>query len=563
VKHLFVIFYPLVLLFYAISPDSIWWFQIFTFLSFAFFLGFKLDAKIPKKVLVLIFFLFLSTALSINKVYSVPIFFSYLVILTISLTYSFDGNEIIRKSYIAGTVLMGLFSIIYTLTKIFLGNVPKFLSFLDTNTNLIIPYYGHAFYAIFLVATLPFVLDKFFKEKTFSRYILLIIYLVFILCSFSKTAIIVGSLEIAIYLFVKIKQRIVFSSSRIAIPLLTFLSLSVVVITLVLPKNDWLDQKINKPSIPARLEYWTQDFQIIKNSSPSRLMFGYGLDNFFELSNRFQSKPLYWTKSAHNFFIQFAIENGFIAAVILVFILISALRKNWKRYTLSEKVIAVSLLIYSFGSTYDIGIIIPVMMLFFLILFKKDNNDYSENSLLENANELKINKVFISLAIFVLLLFWSGYIFNFTHFNIFNQSKIQLLDVFPYSSAYWSIVIDKNANDSKKLMSIYDKLQKYSKSNVDLNKNIILKIYKNKDYCDAVNISKDYLESVPFDTEIQRTIMPIITNCPEIVDNNMDNYYMKIKKFYSSVEPDVVGMRGFFNFVASYYYRNDNSDEFQ
>ncbi|MCL5797608.1 MAG: sugar transferase [Patescibacteria group bacterium] len=558
-KNIFLVFYPFVLLFYAFSPDSVWWFQILTFFSVVIFLGLNLSKKVSLLFLLLIVLLFFSTLFSINKISSVPLFFSYLLVFILSSFFFEEAKGILVKSYILGTLMMGLFSFLYSASGIISGKPHSIFGFLDRGTNLIVPYFGYAFYAIFLVATFPFILEKMTSHKSTVWKLMLLVYILFFVTSFSKLALLVAGFEGFVYLMIyKPKDKVKVISIYTAMAF--FLLAVVYFMNFFVLNNQWLKGRIYKQSVTSRIEYWNQSMKAIRGSSIDRLIAGYGLDNFFELSNVYQNKPNNWTRFSHNYFVQFFIENGLLSLIILMLFLYTTVRKNFSKYTIPEKLSLLSITLFSLAGTYDLGTT-PILLFFFVLLIKEISKEDVNNVFL--GIKSNISRLPFLIILVLLVLFWSQYFYVYTNIYLQVHPMIQTIDVFPYESAFWTRLVDTSVNSPERLVELNNKLGRYSSMNADLYKYVLQTLYTSGDYCDIVNLSKQYLSKIPFDLDIQKDFIVSYSNCQSPQKQNLDGFWGTIEPKFDIPSSTLFQMRDFLNFAAMYYYKENKLSQYQ
>ncbi len=526
IDQMFIVFFALVLVFYAISPDSIWWFQIFTFFSVFLLLGLDFRRKFSLSYLILIILLSVSTFFSINTISSVPRLIAYLQFFLISQSFIENKKEIFLKGFVAGTFIMGLLSALYTSSKTFFGALPSILYFLDSPTNLIIPFFGYAFYAVFLVATFPYVIEKVIDKKSILWKIIFICFNLFFFLSFSKIAIFIGFIEILLMVRFRLNSKKLLDKIKILIPGVLMISVFILLIGFSLPKNNWLSKKIYKQSILTRLEYLDQIKQIVSNSSPMRVFIGYGLDNYFELSNHYQTKAGLWTMFAHNYFVQFFIENGGIALIIFLFIIYYFIRKNYIYYDTFEKITLIVLLLYSLGSTYDLHTL-PIFLLFLVLLNKNSEKD---NIPIRFAIIVRL------LMVIILLFFWLRFLIIYPSFFFFNQPSLDKINTFPYDTSFWKLAIGNKKNNAEELLSIKNKLNIYSRSNIDLEKDILLRLSLIENSCNTLSLSKSYLLKSPLDIEAQQILIDSSSNCHDNKIANMKGFIAQSKIYYDKAQ---------------------------
>lgn len=561
-QRIFLLLFPFILLFISIYPDFIWFAQILVFFSVVLLLGFDMKRKPSLLLFALIFLITTTTLFSINKISSVPILFSYYVLIIISSYFVEDQKTTFIKAFIAGTLMIGFLSIFYTSYRLFNIQIPPFLSFIDNGFNLVIPYFGQAFYGIYIVSTLPFVLERNFKKNVLLIWrIIFVAYLVILTLTFSKSAIIISVLEIILFFIHYWKTNSTLTHFKSLLIILFVFSLLEFGIIFNLSKNNWLEKKIIKPSLYSRIEYWRQSKQTIINMPFNIILTGYGLDTFFELSNMYQSLPDFWVKSAHNYFVQFYIENGIIALLLFIYYLFLTLRRNYKIYSFSEKVMIASLILFSCGSTVDIDHF-PILM-FLLIIINKN----TDQMILERQDSFtglfsRLIKVITDIIIFILLTVWIIYLFVYLNFSFINKNNQDITNIFPYELIFWNILINKT-KDVNSLIQIKNNISKYSPINADLEKKITNKLYTIGEYCNALNHSADYLINIPFDLKIQDVFNQSKEKCIAINKDKIDGFFQKYKSHLNVSDQALFQIRRFLLSTAIYYLNDNNLPEYQ
>jgi len=554
-QALFLTFFPLILLYYAVFPDFIWWNQILIFFSIFIFLGLDSKRKPSLLLILLLLILGLSTFFSINKISSVPYFFSYLVVFILYSYFQQENKDTLLRGFVFGTLFIGLLSTIHSLIRTIDIPLPSFLTFLDNQFNLVVPYFGHAFYVIFLIAVIPFIMEKTFQEKiSFCWLSVFFLANLFLLFTFSKAGILIAGMEIFFFLILnrKIKPKLKLFTGSICILLFLLILAGIVAKS----NNPFLNEKIVKPSIPSRIEYLHQNYQIIKNSSCERLLVGYGPDTFYELSNRYQSQINYWSRSAHNFFIQFAIENGFFTTLIFIIFLARSIYKNLPRYLLFEKITVFSLLVYSLVGTYSLNSF-PVFLLF-LLLVKKDKTE-------KEKSDFSYSKLLLPVFILILIFYWGRYLYAYIKIFVFDrQSDLKIIHTFPYETYFWNALIRNSDNNPSFIKEIQNQLSRYSKSNLDLEKNIITKVFETENYCLALSAATNIIERSPFDLEIQKILMESYSKCGDKRYKDLGRFLGRIKNVYPDMTSrSLFPLRYFFQFISLYYYHQKEMDKYQ
>ncbi len=530
-EKIFLVIFPIVLIFVALYPYSVWHAQILITSTIVFFVGIdwqayrsRFDNRSLLLFVLLLFSILLSTIFSINKLNSVPQFFSYLTIFFLLLTFPQMKKPLLTKAYIYAALFLGTISITYSFSKIFFPNISALFSFFDTPQNLIIPFFGHAFYAIFLIMTFPFV----------SSLFLMCIYSLLIIFSFSKIAIAIWLLQMAL-----IFRRNFFP---VIIILTTIFSLLILLIIFVKPNNTWFKSKLFKSSAASRFEYINQGVSILKNSSSLRLLVGNGSDTFYELSNRYQSEPGVWSRSLHNYYFQYFIEHGLFGALLLFFFIISVFKKNFRLYSFAERMSIVSVLLFSTVSTVNLNLL-PVLFFFLIISLKKKNKKKEQEK-----SSHKIEKLLIGILGIVLIIYWVRYVIGYIKLSY---------KFFPYETSFWSQAVETSKNNTKKLLEIKRDMKKFSNTNVELSQSILNNIFANGDYCQTGEEVKQFISLVPNDTMAQNQLMQIHEKCPESL--NIIQYFKSIKTVFKSVSSN----RTFFQFAAAVNFNDGDLDEYK
>lgn len=542
-KKAFLIFFTLILVGYSLLPDLIWWWQILVFFSFV-WLGLDFRKDLPFLFIVLGVSLGLSTYYSLNRINSLPVFFSYITILVLASSFRKNNLPVLLKGLISGVLVIGGLSVVYTLSKVLFGRVPFIYMFLDEKNNLIIPYFGHAFYGIFLIAVLPYVLTQSGKEKKGGKWKKILVALViFLLFSFSKMAILIGFFQVLF--FYRFRQR-----PQLKSILLIFLIFILSLVSLIYYyRNPWLKNKVVKPSLPSRLEYWNQGLKAIRAASKRRKLLGYGLATFFDLSNKYQSRPGFWVSSAHNFLLQTLIESGLISLLALVGLIIKKFLNDREKYYSWEKATIVSLIFYSLGATYDLVNTFPILLFFILLISNK--RLYKSNSLRKNRG---INPGLIFL-LGVLLFFWFRFLFAYSYFLLSSRPGLKLIKIFPYESSFWEVAID-NSKTRDELLEIKRQLKKSSLVNIEIEKKIAKSFFSKRDYCQSLIQSKAVIEKAPFDLDISRIFITSLGQCKNYSREDIINFLARLEGNYNTDGENLYQMRNFLDQVARYLLEN-------
>ncbi len=549
-ENIFLIIFPIILLFYATFPDSLWWIQIFTFLTIILFLSVDFSQKPSYLFLFLIFLFLISTFYSVSKINSAPLFISYLLIYFLSSVFREKYKQILLKSFILVAIAAGLITLTYLFSKMFLDNTTSYFAFLPL-TNLFIPNFGHAMYGVFVVTVLPFVLEKISLRNNSSLWRLAFVFLILsMLLSLSKATILLSLLEIIIFVILSKEKKILFESIKnLVLPLAFIFSITLFIFV---GRSSWLKEKVIKQSLAPRMEYWRQGMKVIQNSPRDRILLGYGFESFYAFSSKYQSRPDYWAKYPHNLILQFIIENGAIAAFVYLLFIAKIYKDNFHRYSLSEKIILPSLFLYSFGASADLTAF-PILLLFFILLQKhKEGEDVKQSQ-----------KFKIIYSVFLILLFvsWSGYIYMYFRTYIFRDITTTNIAVFPYDADFWGALIFKNKKNVKGLSDIKMKLKEYTSLNLELDKLFIQYAFDNNDFCQSLQLSTNYLLKVPFDTDIQVILMESYKKCGDKDDNHLMDFYSKIKPSFGVLGYNLFQMQKFIELGARVFLANNRFEE--
>lgn len=549
IEMYFMVVFPFILLFYAITPNSYWWTQIFIVTTCAFFLGLDMGRSIPKLLIAAIFALVVSTFYSINTINSVPYFFVYLVTFLLSVSIQREKIKFVIRSFIIGTFLIGAVSSFYTAAKIIFDTPPFFLRFLDDNYNMVIPQFGHAFYGIFIILTLPFVMEKITDVSSSKLWkVVFGLFFIFLLFTFSKSTIILALSEIVIYLgYIHYKSKRNFG--KIPLVLGFILTSFIVFIIFSFSRNGWVQGKIIKPSLAPRVEYWQQGMRIIQTSDLTRLLVGFGPSSFFELSNKYESRPGYWARATDQILLQSIIENGIIATLILVFFICFTFVRRFTTYSLAEKLALVFVVLYSFGSSSDLLNVFPALFLFFLILQK-----YEQGKVLQRQFSFK--RILLGLCVVV----WSLYLGVYAYVMVGGNRSITALKLFPYESAFWEVTID-TVDDRGSLVALSQLMKKYAKVNIELEKLIISNLYSSKSYCDVVDTSLVYLQHAPYEISVQDMMIASLENCPSADKNDILHLLQYIKDYFSIPDENLYPLYNFLRFAGDFSLNNHQYDE--
>lgn len=551
-QKIFTLTFPFILLFAAIYPDFLWMCQILIFCSVVMILGLDIRRKPSILLVVLIGTLAISTYFSINRINSVPVFFSYLVCILLASFFKEENKQTLIAGYVLGAVMIGFLSVFYTVFHLASYQLPSFFSFINNGFNLVIPYFGQAFYGIYLIATFPFILERNFRKQYFFIWrIIFIVYIVLLVLTFSKITIIISIFEIILFVIFSRKNNSTLVSLKPVLIVLVIFSLLEIGIFVGIAKNRWLEKKVVKDSIPSRLEYWQQSKQAIIKSPFARILTGYGLDTFFELSNKYQSQPDYWVRSAHNFFIQFYIENGIFAEILLILYLFTTIKNRYRFYSFAQKVTIFSLLLFSCGNTVDINHF-PALLFLLIIINKKTDYKAENNHILFPAG----------IVILGLIVTWTIYLYVYINFSFFNRINPEIINIFPYESLFWNNLIRKSES-SKSLIQIDKYLGNYSLSNADVKGKTINKFLEYKDYCNALNYSIDYLTQIPFDLTVLEVLNQSKDKCLNANRKKLDIFFQNYKRYLDVSDQVLFQMRKFLFSTSIYYLKNKNPGEYE
>lgn len=547
----FTLLFTVILIFYALFPYSIWLVQIYTFIAFLLLFGLHLKRKVPY-LFILFTFLFLCSAfLSANRIDSIPIGIGLLSIFLLSTALYEEKKRTIIKSFIAASLVIGFLSMFYSIGKIIADNTLGFLGIFDANYNLVVPQFGHAFYGIFFVMTFPFVLQNLSQNPRNRIMVLLFIsYIVFILFTFSKIAILICGIEIAFFALNTIKKQFQVWKNFLLLSVILFLIIGSF-FYIMLQENEWLKSKIIKQSFPSRIEYWNQSMKAIHNANIKQIILGYGPASFYDLSVRFQSQPDYWARNPHNFILQLIVENGILTfAAFSLFILIT-LYRNFRMYSSAEKTALGGVLLYSLGSSLDLLNVYPALLLFFILLLKKS---YTSTGLLNTHTIIKVAGLLVCIGV------WSLYAFSFGQIMTRQLVEFNNVKIFPFESSFWEVTIANETGDIAQLEQIQALLQKIAPENIELQKMIIIQLARLQKYCDVYRESKKYLSKFPLDSEAQSHFITSIDKCGSATDEDILSFLSSIKNLYDINPANASQIHEFYKSIAKYVVQKGSID---
>lgn len=379
-----------------------------------------------------------------------------------------------------------------------------------------------------------------------------ILYSVLFVFTFSKAAVFIAVIQIGIFLLSS-RRRFYAVPAGILLPVLLFFSS---VVFMLADKNPWVYEHVKKSSLVSRMEYVRETTGIIKDMKLSRVLIGNGLDTFYDLSHRYQTEPGLWSASSHNFFVQFFIENGAIAWVILILYITRSIRSNWAIWTMSERISIISLLVFSMGATIDMRVF-PVYFFFFLLLGKKRRLLYEKRRVSYNT---PIFLIYAVMAVFTFL-FWAKYGMVFRTV-IQGTITVDDLALFPYEPAFWKLYLSSSSTQADGINRAKVLLEKNAPSDTELTQSLIAALYEKRAYCDALEASKRYLIHVPYDLEMQALLLRSANNCRDDDWGDYGDFFGTLKTKLPSNNDTLHLLRPLFHFASLYYLEQGNPAEY-
>lgn len=382
--------------------------------------------KAPKSLFLISCLFIVTSALSLIFSDNVQRSFEYLLLYTsalLILLYAFNNKASIKRHLLL--ILLGLgflFSLYSTLIQ----------EFAFRNLTLLIPTSGfqfvfskafsHNHLGDFLV--LPLTVLFYFllkKKKILLTLLCILVFLIFIAFSYSRSAYIdlaIIGLITPVFLLGK-KPIKIFSSRSImvifisVICLLLFLTVVSDVRQLnvfanlrgILSGKNTLQEKY---LLGERNEYTYQSIQSIITNP----IFGVGPGNFSYASMKFTRKPLFWTVTSHNIFLDVLVENGGFAGISFLIIIALILKNSQKN--LYFLIFLAMLLNFQTDYTYRI-------YSFFMLFFVLAGTVYKEKKTIELKKPLLIISFFVFL--FASAIFLS---------NVANKSSKQIFAFYLY-----------------------------------------------------------------------------------------------------------------------------------
>jgi len=444
--------------------------------------------------------MFIASVFSINRIESLPVWATYAVILVLSSLVPRPNQERILRGFVIATGIIGFVSAASVLCMSVGAPLPQSISFLQSNEDLLIPHFGHALYAVFLLVAFPYAFGKAVEGRMSRKWTGITLY--FILCAILTLS---KGLWIAIALqclFFLLRYR-----KMLLRPLFVVMATAVVVMTMAylwLGTGNRLTGKLVKPSVASRIEYWRQGTRVISSSSPGRLLFGNGPGTFYEYSNRFQGEPDYWSRSAHNFFLQFIIENGLFTTVFLFIAGAILLLRNMRSYSFPTLLILSGVVGYSFFGTADMSMA-PVLFVFLLLL--------------QGAESGKAKRIDISVRNgvgFVLIAIWVMYGMIYLTYFVGGSADRRFIGYFPYDRTAWMMLIDRQAGPEVELDKIREQYRASAMSATDLDRMIIEKKNELHMYCGAFRDGAHFLKNVPFDRSVLSVVRDSSQTCHDM-----------------------------------------------
>lgn len=546
----FIIVLSILLLLFSAYPRMIWLIQIGIFFCLHFFLGLTYKRRLTFSFLSFAILLAISTYYSIDLIYSLGYFCGYLVILVLSSAMPQEKIPLVVKAFLTGTVCMGIISTVYSLLKITHIDINVF-SPIETDTGLLVPYFGHAFYAVFILAVLPFVMENIVKKKRAWSF-LFILLLFFLLMTFSKMAIFVGFLEIAVFLWAKKS-----SFQSLGIYSMACLLIGVVFFVSFFPTSFWLQEKTKKDSLGSRKEYFHQSLAILRSSPLPRIVLGYGFDSVYMLSHRFQTRPAAATSSSHNIFVQFFIENGFISLLLFLFILITTYRRNFPRYSLAEKITIPALFIHASVATSGVSLL-PLMLFVFLLLMKNADDDADR----KNRKSGATRTVPASLLLIPVFFFWAWYGIGFGKVVLAQNPDTASILFFPYEPAFWTYLANYYSTRQERIEDLSRRLDVIDPEEIDIRRSLIRNAYRNTAYCWTDHQASAFLLRIPYDLEMQEKFIDSTYRCQENTDTTHNDFFSQFHERVSETKEAGIFLRPVFLYAAVQYFKQNDATNY-
>ncbi len=267
-------------------------------------------------ILVLILFT-LSTTLSwsLSRSYIELLrYFAYFLIFA-SIRRTADSQSLLKRFLIPMIIVNSLIlSFLYIFSPFF--NLPQ----PENKMSLFDPFYmGHNHLADILIFAIPV---AFFWEKKFLSLVLSLFFIVMLVFTFSRGAMIALSFAFLLYFIANklLQKRVLF----LAVITIIFLLSSFIYSNFLVGQksNEGFLKRLYKPvEKENRSEYVIQAWKGFWHSP----IFGTGLDTFRYVSKIYQSTPNTWSWYAHNHFLQIFTETGFLGGFLFFTLIISLL----------------------------------------------------------------------------------------------------------------------------------------------------------------------------------------------------------------------------------------------
>lgn len=335
----------------------------------------------PKKISVLFlgFFIFslISVFSSLDRNYSI---YGYLLYLGLYLNFIFVYNHKSEIEKILTFALIPL-GIIFSIFALLITVLKDQLSFLvpQHGYQLVFSRFGHNHLGDFLV--LPMILSLYLFNKTDKRKYLIafLFFTPFFILSFSRSGYLTFFVTAIIFTLLYLKSK----SKKPRVKLfLIFLSVITILLLFTVVK-----EAKNVPVLGSVNQFLQDNFGLKdKNLFASRLiylrqgvlsfvekpLFGVGPGNFGFISWKYKASNI-WTFSSHNIFIDILVENGVLAFLVFIIILLKIIYQSFKRVTIWSFLFLALLINFQTDYTFNIS---SLFFLFFILmgLIYQENN---------------------------------------------------------------------------------------------------------------------------------------------------------------------------------------------
>lgn len=430
--------------------------------------------QIPQHISIgFIFFSIIAAISTFTAVHIQTAFEHQLYYFTIFLLFLYTYNHkeniklLLPQFIVTSTILVCLFTVFinFLLPETWSWLIPRNGYQFITNTHN-----SHYPIGAFILIPLIFCTSILFKKNTWQTLLIIFLLSIVLIGSFLRAGYVAYFLVLFFMIFQYSSTKKTFFVKYFGVFSILLLVLSFILITKfsfnIPVVSD--SQKIflsqihlleNKTLLNARFEYWKQSYAAIMDKP----VLGFGSFNFSFASVKFASSDAVATGSSHNIFLDIFVENGLIAGILFIAIIMSLLKNGYQKLSeesgLDESIFFIFfalLILFQFSHYHK-------MYFLFTFLFFLAGLFYKEKESLRDKHYLILYLSSIPLVTGIIMILS-------TIFLIMNKSELAI-KIYPiFDRAYKQAIIDNmNIHNSSKAfqeLSYYSDL--YSESSSSL-----------------------------------------------------------------------------------------------